>query len=349
MPFEFKKFSDIDICNPFFDSLKEDYSEFLHWFSKKKDDDAYIFSDAGEIYGFLYLKFEDEPLNDITPPLPRKQRIKIGTFKVVAHGTRLGENFLKKAFDCALHYGVEELYITIFPKHTGLIKLVEKYGFGLCGTKVTANGTENVYLKSFRSQINDVITDYPIITGNNKKFVLGIYPEYHSRLFPESILKTENPNEIIRDVSHTNSIHKVYLTKIGDTRAMKPGDTIVIYRTSDIQNRAYYRSVCTSLCALESINHISDYKTIDSFVSEISTYSVFSEEELVRFYKTKRYPIILKFTYNCAFVKRVNLQTMIETCKINQDYWGFYELTNAQFESLIYESKINERYIVNQT
>lgn len=29
---QIKKFSDIDINEPFFDSLKEDYREFSHWF-----------------------------------------------------------------------------------------------------------------------------------------------------------------------------------------------------------------------------------------------------------------------------------------------------------------------------
>jgi len=42
---------------------------------------------------------------------------------------------------------------------------------------------------------------------------------------------TESP-DIVKDVSHTNSIHKIYLTKMQGTEQLKRGDLLVIYRTS---------------------------------------------------------------------------------------------------------------------
>ena len=65
-------------------------------------------SDAGEIVAFLYLKREgaDEDYSDIEPPFKRAQRLKIGTFKVVSNGYKLGERFLKIVFDNALRYSV---------------------------------------------------------------------------------------------------------------------------------------------------------------------------------------------------------------------------------------------------
>ena len=32
---KYTKFKDINIDDPFFDSLKQDYAEFTHWFAKK--------------------------------------------------------------------------------------------------------------------------------------------------------------------------------------------------------------------------------------------------------------------------------------------------------------------------
>ena len=47
----------IDVNNVFFDSLRESYDGFNHWFAKKSDEEAYIcYSDSGLMLGFLYLK-----------------------------------------------------------------------------------------------------------------------------------------------------------------------------------------------------------------------------------------------------------------------------------------------------
>jgi len=42
-----KKFSEIDINDPFFDSLKSDYIGFEDWFSRKAEKKAYILEDKG--------------------------------------------------------------------------------------------------------------------------------------------------------------------------------------------------------------------------------------------------------------------------------------------------------------
>ncbi|MDR1926532.1 MAG: hypothetical protein LBQ13_02465 [Endomicrobium sp.] len=105
-------FGNIDLSKPFFDTLKKDYNEFPSWFSKKSEEEAYICKDDKDnILGFLYLKPEDENENydNIKPKFDRKQRLKIGTFKVLSTGFRLGERFIKIIFDNAIQYGVEEI------------------------------------------------------------------------------------------------------------------------------------------------------------------------------------------------------------------------------------------------
>ncbi len=64
----------------------------------------------------MYLKTEgsDENYSDIDPMFSKKKRLKVGTFKVVSNGVRLGERFLKIIFDNAILNQVEEIYVTIF-------------------------------------------------------------------------------------------------------------------------------------------------------------------------------------------------------------------------------------------
>ena len=49
-------FGEIDICDPFFDSLKADYDGFEKWFAKKADnhEDAYVqYNNENSLQGFL--------------------------------------------------------------------------------------------------------------------------------------------------------------------------------------------------------------------------------------------------------------------------------------------------------
>ncbi|WP_167290001.1 GNAT family N-acetyltransferase [Kosakonia radicincitans] len=152
MALEYKKFQEVNLSDPFFDSLKEDYPEFVDWFVRKGNEKAYVSLNEHQLLdGFLYLKIEDEALTDCNPALPKKLRVKCGTFKIDAHGTKLGERFVRKIFDFASTQDVEEIYVTIFDKHKGLIGLLTRYGFRLVSrkNKVTPSGNEGVYLKDF--------------------------------------------------------------------------------------------------------------------------------------------------------------------------------------------------------
>ncbi|CAM4072160.1 GNAT family N-acetyltransferase [Serratia silvae] len=152
MPLVYKKFSSVNLSDPFFDTLKQDYPEFELWFESKKEALAYVSTNEdGNIDGFLYLKVEDEALDNMTPSFSQQRRVKLGTFKIDAHGTKLGERFLRLVFDFASKERVKLIYVTIFDKHKGLISLLERYGFEKKAYKNldTANGQEGVYFKPF--------------------------------------------------------------------------------------------------------------------------------------------------------------------------------------------------------
>lgn len=350
MNLEYVKFKDIDLKDPFFDSLKENYVEFSVWFKKKAEEHAYIFkNNIGLIDGFLYHKIETEAVDDVSPPLVPKRRVKIGTFKINAHGTRLGERFIKKSLDYALLENAEEIYVTIFPEHESLIRTFKSYGFNEVAIKSTTNGDEHVLIKRMGMLHGDIKLNYPYIDYVSRKFLLSLYPQWHTRLLPDSILKTEDPDAIVKDVSHTNSIHKIYLTKMRGTEHLKRGDILVIYRTSDDHGPAFYRSVATSICTVEEKRDINSFSSEAEFIKYSSSYSIFSEKELKNFYRTKSYPTIIKFCYNSALTKRVTRGQMIEGIGINADqYWGFFQLTDRQFDAIMEKGKLNESLIINK-
>jgi predicted nucleic acid-binding protein len=211
-------FGKLNLEDDFFTSFKEDYTGYERWFNKKADETAYVCFGGGKLLALLYLKIEDkrEDYSDITPPLLPKRRLKIGTFKVSLNGFRLGERFLKIIFDNALLYRVDEVYVTIFNKRIEqqrLISLLEEYGFCYHGLKNTSGNKELVYVRSCKKIANRSAPKltYPLFSTEGRIFIVPIKPEYHTELFPDSILRTESPMNFIENEPHRNAISKVYI------------------------------------------------------------------------------------------------------------------------------------------
>lgn len=341
-------FSEIDLSDPFFNSLKADYVEFPAWFAKKADDKAYVFrNNAGQIDGFLYLKIEDGALLDVTPPLSSAKRLKVGTLKINPHGTRLGERFIKKVIDHALVNEVDEAYVTVFEKHEALITLLEKYGFRATASKTTENGTELVLVKTMNLMSRSALARYPLVKlGQQAIYLLSLYPQWHTRLLPDSILQREDAS-IIQDISHTNSIHKVYLARMDGLAAVKEGDVLLIYRTSDGQGPARYRSVVTSVCVVEEYRNINTFRNKEEFLRYCQPYSVFTVAELEDFWLKQQFPHVIRFTYNFALPKRINRGRLIEEFGIDGPYWGFMKLEKSQLMAVVSASGLNEDLIVD--
>lgn len=320
-----------------------------HWLARKADERAYVYAVEGAIEGFLYLKREDGALTDVTPPLPPKARIKVGTLKINPHGTRLGERFVKKIFDHALHQGVAEIYVTAFPKHAKLIELLQRYGFEERARKTMSNGTELVLVRDLAQAKADVTQRYPrIATTGARAYLLALYPRWHTRLLPDSILANED-SDIVTDVSHTNSIHKVYLAGMRGMEVLRRGDILVIYRTNDGHGAARYRSVATSLCVLEEYRHLASFATRDEFMAYCKPYSVFSDAELEEFWRTRRYPHVIRFLYNTALRRRPTREQLIAAGAIDEHgYAGFQSLTLEQLRTIATLGEIHAGLVVDQ-
>ncbi len=328
-------FAKIDLKNSFFDSFREDYTGFDKWFNKKADEISYVYYQDLQLSAFLFLKNEgtDENYSDIEPVFKPKKRLKIGTFKVTSNGYKIGERFLKIIFDNALQYKVDEIYVTIFeksPEQIRLINLLEDWGFKKWGVKTATN--EIVLVKDFdRNQEVDLENPkktFPFISITSKVFIVPIYPDYHTDLFPDSILRNESPIDFIENKPHRNALSKVYISR-SLFKNLNPGDIIVFYMTGGI-----YKGVVTTYGIVEEI--IDKIPNLETFIKHCKKRSVFSDEELKKHwdYYPKLKPFIVKFIYAHSFRKRPNLKWLIENkiiSDVNSVPRGFQEIHRDDF------------------
>ena len=332
-----KRFDEIDLQNQFFDSLREDYEgqKFDQWFKKKGNELAYVFEDGDELKGFLYLKIEDENEPDylkVTPPLSPKRRMKVGTFKIERTGFRLGERFLRIIFDNARKANVQEIYVTLFEDKREDVKhlktIMEEWGFVKHGMK--ENG-EIVLVKSLElyDSSHNPKYNYPLIREDAEVFFLPIYPEYHTDLFPDMILKNEDMHLYEENKAHRYALEKVYLSGVNNIKA-KPGDLVLIYRTGNRFPKKY-SSVITGIAI---INEIIETNSIDECLAICKNRSIFEENEIRNQYSRRK--TVIKLLDYLPFNTKVTLEILYNFNIVEQNSGPrqFEKITKEQFEAI---------------
>ncbi len=344
-------FGNINLKDDFFKSFIDDYEEFESWFNKKADNESYVCITDNQVRAFLYLKIEDsgsEGYSDIKPVFSSKKRLKIGTFKVTSTGFKLGERFLKIIFDNAIANKVDEIYVTIFDKREEqqrLINLLEDWGFSYWGIKSTSNGIEKVFVKEFQkfNHNDNPRHNYPFISLKDcKKFIVPIYPEYHTELFPDSYLNNESPHNFIENQPHRNALKKVYISR-SINRNLTSGDLIIFYRTG-----GHYQGVVSTIGIVENI--ITDIRDESHFIELCRKRSVFNDNELKKYWNwtPNNRPFIVNFLYHHSFpMPKVNLKRLREINIIKEAPRGFEPLENDKFEQLLIEARAHGSYIVD--
>jgi hypothetical protein len=344
-------FGNLDIKDKFFDTLKADYPSFDKWFNKKAEEQVYTCRQGEKLQALLYLKLEteNEHYSDITPTFKRAKRLKIGTFKVDNPGFRIGERFFKIVFDNALRLDAQEIYVTLFnarEEQKRLIDALGKYGFNFHGHKKTGDKTEVVYVRDFAPRVDpvDPKRTYPYVSTKNNIFLVPIWPEYHTNLLPDSILRTELPTAYAGNEPFRNAISKVYISR-SIKRNLIRGDIIVFYRTG-----GYYRGVITTIGVVEDT--IQNIKDVTEFIRLCGKRSVFTPQELLEWwnYKPRYRPFIVNFLYAYSFPRRINLKRLIELHiipNIDSVPQGFEKISVEQFRLIVKETNTNESLIVN--
>ncbi len=344
-------FGKVRLEDNFFDSFREDYAGFNKWFNGKSNEPCYTCYYGDEIGAFLYIKKENETENysNIVPVLRPRKRMKIGTLKVSLNGFKIGERLLKVAFDNAMRQRVDEIYVTIFekrPEQLRLISLLESFGFEYYGIKNTASGEENVYVRSLAPRFdgNNPRSTYPFFSSKNNIWFVSIYPEYHTELFPDSILRTESPNEFVDNEPHRNAIGKVYVSHSYE-RSIQKGDTIVFYRTGGL-----HKGVMTTIGVVESI--VNPITSLNHLITLCKNKSVLTREQIEKFWvRHGEYkPFVINFLYAYSLPKRPNLAKLIELgiiAGVDKMPRGFAKISEDDLYKILKVSQSNESIIIN--
>ena len=308
-------FGNINLGDEFFDSFRSDYNGFDKWFNGKagNNEKAYVCYEANALKAFLFLKVENESENysDINPLFFPKRRLKIGTFKVVSNGLRIGERFLKIVFDNARQYKVDEIYVTIFdtrPELLSLTALLERYGFKYHGLKISSSGIEKVYTRNFSKLADEQHPKltFPWLSKTSEVYIIPIKPKYHTELFPDSILRTESPEDFVENEPHRNAISKSYISH-SFNRNLKSGDIIVFYRSGGI-----YKGVTTTIGIVENI--VTNIKDLNELINICRKRTVLSENELKEYWEWRpnNRPFVINFLYAFSFIRRITLKQILD-------------------------------------
>ena len=346
-------FGNVDVNDSFFDSFRSAYDGFDRWFARKCDEEAYICrSDDNRILGFLYLKTEgtSENYSDIEPQFLPKRRLKVGTFKVESTGFRLGERFIKIIFDNALQRKVDEIYVTLFTDRGELVALEEllyRWGFVFHGIKRNGEQKEKVLVKHMHTMIEGATPklNYPNYSYSCNKFILPIMPQYHTTLLPDSQLNSENRIDFLGREPHRYALQKVYISW-APTNGAKPGDLILFYRMGAHGENKKYKSVVSTVAIVDEI--IENIRSEDELLSLCQNRSVFTVEELKKFWAKHRYNLkILKFIFVKSLTKRLTLGYLWEKDIIAAPGGPrpFTAITDTQFDMIMRDSETEIEYV----
>lgn len=304
--FEWEPFAEINVDDPFFDSLKADYPEFSKvWFPKcvRENRSALVFYDAEGLGAFVALKKENEPIPLRDRMIPAAPRLKVSTLLLAERfrGQRLGEGALGLILWNWQHSKLDEVYLTVFPQHTDLICQVERFGFQQVGFNLRG---ELVYMRSRKSiDFSNPYKSFPFISLNiTKGGYLIVNDEYHDTLFPYSEL--QNTTQETLQIDAANGVSKVYIGQMWAPH-YRIGEPVFIYRRyTGSAGKASYKSCLTSYCVVTDVISVKENRrakmSFQQFLDAVGNKTVFDHTELQRRYDNDRSISIIKMLY-CGY------------------------------------------------
>lgn len=341
-------FSAVNLGDPFFDSLRCSYIGFDEWFSRKAigGESAYFaFDSRNNLIAMLYLKEESGLEEGVTPRMDFP-RLKIGTFKVdFDHHTGIGKRLLAIALREFARSGQNFVYVTMHENEntSSLAKLLYKYGFSFWGSK----DQETVLYKTRSCSDDDAFIRYPFVSryvGNC--WILSIRPEYHKKLFGDVHLTSESGQPII-DERCLNSIEKIYLSRSSNASKLTVGDKVLIYRTSDYKGPAYYRSVVTSVCTVVKVANLNSFRDEGYFLNKVRGKTVFTTEELRRFWQTKSYPWLICLLFNFPLKRYPNRKELLDCGFIDTGRLVCERISQDAMDGIMALGNADESFIVD--
>ncbi|MBD3212890.1 MAG: hypothetical protein GF311_09805 [Candidatus Lokiarchaeota archaeon] len=333
----------IDLTDPFFDSLKAGYSEFPHWWSKccKEGRKAWVYRHEDKIGAILIYKIEDDPI-DCNPIIETKKRLKICTLKVSHTGYKIGELFLKFAVAHCVKCSLDEIYLTHFTEENDyLVQLIEDFGF----VKVGLNKrSEDIFIKKLIPDTNcDAPLDmlkkyYPSFYDGElvRKFIVPIWPKYHHRLFTDYRRRQLSLAEFDGGmIIEGNTIRKAYLSH-SRSKQISIGDIVIFYRSIDEHK-------VTSIGVVEKVIH--DLTDASVIRREVGKRSVYTDEE-INLFSNDPTKVIL-FSLNFHFPKPIHLNTLKKEKIIIGNPYSLREIKHHNYEKLKKLVGLDEKFCRN--
>ncbi|MCE8424767.1 MAG: hypothetical protein J5U17_03190 [Candidatus Methanoperedens sp.] len=340
---------DLDIEDPFFDSLKDDYgdSDFRDWFKRKSIEDrkCWVYRENVKIKAMLMLKEENETIPTF-PLITASKRLKIATLKVDMPGSKIGELFLKMAFQYCISNNIFETFLTHYRKpEDRLIPLIESFGFEFMGLLEERKGRmekEEVYLKKFIPKEKDVSSFdiakkfYPsfIDSSSIRKFLIPIIPEYHDRLFPDFMKRQMRITDYSEINIPGNAIKKAYLSHSSITK-IRPGDILLFYRSHD-------RKAITSIGIVDREPvHTNDPDKVVAIVGQRSVYLYDEIKDM-----TQKPVLVLLFRHHLNLPRPPDLNYLRNHNIIQYAPQSIMELNHNQYVAIKKGGKLDERFTV---
>lgn len=228
----------IDPSQPFFQSLADDYPDFLQWWQGRvvvQRRKCLLIGTGAAVRGLAVLAPQEPELEG----LPRNS-LKICTFKIdeANQGRKLGETLLEAVIAYARGGKFDGCFIESSERQEPLLALLREFGFFTAGPK-PGPSNDLVLAKVLNPTVDaDPPPTDPLAYNRrygpgrrllDRAFVVPIIPEYHSMLFPAS-----EPQLSLFDSTYGNAMRKVYICH-SPMRTLRPGDTLFFLRTHERQ------------------------------------------------------------------------------------------------------------------
>lgn len=335
----------IDYSDSILNQLKEEYPDFQAWWKKisKEGRKAWVHKKLdGSLGAILILKPEEQEIH-ATPSLPFKKRLKICTLIVTHNGFKIGELFLKVAFDFAVNNNIEEVYLTHFVKNNDfLVELVKGFGFKECGRK---DSGESIFLKEMKPPTINRLDPkllaqeyYPSYVDSEhvNKFIIPIRSHFHDRLFVSYRFR----RNLLFDYSSEfriegNTIVKAYLCH-ARIKKIRPGDLILFYRSRDA------KCLTTLGVALEIYE---DQTSPDAITRIVGKRTVYSYNEI---YELAQKPTkVIIFQRHFHFPKQIHIQHLIGEGILSGAPQSIMQIDHDSYKVIKKIGKLDGRFAFN--
>ena len=301
---------EIEVEQPFFNSLRNTYENFDKWYKKSATNHrrAWCITKKSVILAICIYKKEQGSTVVTDNGDILNNPLKLCTFKVSenARGQKYGERLLYSAFKFAHENNLSYVYLHARGReHELLISLCEEYGFKKIGSYKGDDVLVKDMIKPNKSALSALeysIKYYPYFKfdKNTNSYVIPIIPEYHETLFPDISNTSE---ELFRDcpemystASHT--IKKAYVCH-ANIRTIKAGDIVLFYRSHDRKSIQVIGIVEKSVVS----------KDIEEIVALTSKRTVFTKKQLCYF--SEKDCLIILFRMQQTLKKEIKLDKSI--------------------------------------